>query len=133
MKDETRGFTLIELLVVIAVIAILAAILFPVFAQARESARQTVCASNIRQLGLAIRMYITDNDEMWCPAQSVDNMQPPYSPIQPWLAYDNNNVNPPLGDVTKPAVNPPHPGLVDPYIKNEGIKRCPSMPREWQM
>ncbi len=58
-----RGFTLIELLVVIAIIAILAAILFPVFAGAREKARQTACLSNERQLGLAARMYMTDNDD----------------------------------------------------------------------
>lgn len=58
-----RGFTLIELLVVIAIIAILAAILFPVFAQAREKARQTSCASNMRQIGTAILMYTQDNDE----------------------------------------------------------------------
>src|SRR5438445_788629 len=59
---QRRGFTLIELLVVIAVIAILAAILFPVFAQAREAARQTSCGSNMRQIGMAIKMYVQDND-----------------------------------------------------------------------
>lgn len=58
-----RGFTLIELLVVIAIIAIIAAILFPVFAQAREAARKATCASNMRQMGLATRMYMQDYDE----------------------------------------------------------------------
>jgi prepilin-type N-terminal cleavage/methylation domain-containing protein/prepilin-type processing-associated H-X9-DG protein len=58
-----RAFTLIELLVVIAVIAILAAILFPVFAQAREKARQTTCLSNMKQLGLAAGLYVEDWDE----------------------------------------------------------------------
>ncbi|MDR3708318.1 MAG: DUF1559 domain-containing protein [Capsulimonadaceae bacterium] len=58
-----RGFTLIELLVVIAIIAILAAILFPVFAKAREKARQTTCASNLKQLGLALTQYVQDYDE----------------------------------------------------------------------
>ena len=63
-RRDRAGFTLIELLVVIAIIAILAAILFPVFAKAREKARQTTCASNERQLGLAILQYAQDNDEV---------------------------------------------------------------------
>jgi prepilin-type N-terminal cleavage/methylation domain-containing protein len=60
---RTRGFTLIELLVVIAIIAILAAILFPVFARAREAARQTSCLSNLKQLGSGVMMYQQDYDE----------------------------------------------------------------------
>jgi len=73
----TRGFTLIELLVVIAIIAILAAILFPVFARAREKARQASCQSNLKQIGLAMQMYAQDYDEklpptwMWVPASWV--------------------------------------------------------------
>ncbi|MFO7947968.1 MAG: DUF1559 domain-containing protein [Armatimonadota bacterium] len=63
-----RGFTLIELLVVIAIIAILAAILFPVFARAREKARQSSCLSNLKQMGLAFQMYSQDYDEMFCDA-----------------------------------------------------------------
>src|SRR3954465_10134691 len=67
MRDHGRGFTLIELLVVIAIIAILAAILFPVFAQAREQARATACLSNCKQIGTAILMYSQDYDESLVP------------------------------------------------------------------
>lgn len=63
----TRAFTLIELLVVIAVIALLAALLFPVFAQARAKARQTVCISNLRQIGLAVEQYASDHDDTLMP------------------------------------------------------------------
>ena len=63
MVREHKGFTLIELLVVIAIIAILAAILFPVFSRAREKARQTACISNLKQAGLAVYMYSSENDE----------------------------------------------------------------------
>src|SRR5437867_4991654 len=62
-QPRARGFTLIELLVVIAIIAILAAILFPVFAQARDQARQTTCLSNCKQLGTGLLMYGQDYDE----------------------------------------------------------------------
>ena len=62
---KKRGFTLIELLVVVAIIAILAAILFPVFARAREQARRASCASNLKQVGLAMKMYIQDYDEQF--------------------------------------------------------------------
>jgi len=63
MSHKRRGFTLIELLVVIAIIAILAAILFPVFARAREKARQASCESNEKQLMLSVLMYVQDFDE----------------------------------------------------------------------
>src|SRR5690606_11571266 len=72
-ERRRRAFTLIELLVVIAIIAILAAILFPVFAKAREKARQTSCLSNAKQIGLAMMQYTQDHDE--------------YYPF-PWLRYD---------------------------------------------
>jgi len=67
-KSMKRGFTLIELLVVIAIIAILAAILFPVFARARENARRTSCSSNTRQISIALKSYIQDYDELFPPS-----------------------------------------------------------------
>ena len=76
MKNQShqaaRGFTLIELLVVIAIISILAAILFPVFAKAREKARQAACMSNEKQLALGVLMYAQDNDEVLPPTQAAD-------------------------------------------------------------
>ena len=65
MQHQKRAFTLIELLVVIAIIAILAAILFPVFAKAREKARQASCSSNMKQIGLSMMQYVQDYDEMY--------------------------------------------------------------------
>lgn len=70
-REEKRGFTLIELLVVIAIIAILAAILFPVFARARENARKSNCLSNLKQLGTAHMMYCQDYDERTASYQDV--------------------------------------------------------------
>jgi prepilin-type N-terminal cleavage/methylation domain-containing protein/prepilin-type processing-associated H-X9-DG protein len=122
-----HAFTLVELLVVIAIISVLAAMLFPVFAQARESAREAQCGSNVRQLGLAMRMYVTDNDEAWFHAQSVSQLGTGFSPIQPWIGYDNTVA------ANQPAKNPVKPGPIDVYLKNEGIKRCPSMPSSWQL
>ncbi len=95
---KPRAFTLIELLVVIAIIAILAAILFPVFSQAREKARSASCASNARQLGLGVLMYVQDYDEtltpVSIPTQGADDIL--------W------------------------PTLISPYIKNNQIRMCPS-------
>src|SRR5688572_24569754 len=76
MRRPRGGFTLIELLVVIAIIAILAAILFPVFAQAREKARSSSCLSNQKQIALAHSMYSQDYDETYAPAQIPDLIDP---------------------------------------------------------
>jgi prepilin-type N-terminal cleavage/methylation domain-containing protein/prepilin-type processing-associated H-X9-DG protein len=109
-RSRTRlAFTLIELLVVIAIIAILAAILFPVFAQARESARQTVCTSNVRQIGLSVRMYVQDYDENF-PIFYAYNTQDPMTSARAWA-----------GDA-------PHKGVeveILPYGKNKDLFRCP--------
>ena len=64
-----RGFTLIELLVVIAIIGILAAMVFPVFARARESARKAVCLSNVKNIALAMQMYLADNNDTFWPSE----------------------------------------------------------------
>jgi len=77
-STQRMGFTLIELLVVIAIIAILAAILFPVFAQAREKARQITCASNMHQMGLAFEMYTSDYDEVYQPQREWKTKLDPY-------------------------------------------------------
>jgi len=77
-----KGFTLIELLVVIAIIAILAAILFPVFAKARAMARQTTCLSNIKQLALAVKMYVADYNDRF-PTFNLDGWNPWFYCIRP--------------------------------------------------
>ena len=95
-----RGFTLIELLVVIAIIAILAAILFPVFARARESARTSSCLSNVRQLGLASHMYAQDYDELFpCDYYACNSPSPSHARLI---------------------------GQILPYMKNTQILYCPS-------
>jgi len=103
-----RGFTLIELLVVIAIIAILAAILFPVFAQAREKARQTTCTSNLKQISTATLMYNQDYDEMF--------------PV--WAQDPERQMARPDGTIYQGKVT--WPLLYMPYIKNQGVFRCPS-------
>jgi prepilin-type N-terminal cleavage/methylation domain-containing protein len=111
---KSRGFTLIELLVVIAIIAILAAILFPVFAQARESARKASCLSNTKQIALGVMMYVQDYDETY-PCNSWDT--------------------PPLGTadhLSPQGVNyltgTQWPFRIMPYIKNRQVFVCPSDP-----
>jgi len=105
MKRTQPAFTLIELLVVIAIIAILAAILFPVFAQAREKARAISCVSNMKQLGTALIMYQQDYDDSFCPPLA-------------WM--------PPSGNFD--TVNSPQTWdrLIYPYTKNMQILACPS-------
>jgi prepilin-type N-terminal cleavage/methylation domain-containing protein/prepilin-type processing-associated H-X9-DG protein len=96
-SKRVAGFTLIELLVVIAIIAILAAILFPVFARAREKARQASCLSNMKQIGLAMLMYMDDYDEQFCDVTCSGGSN--YKWFDP----------------------------IDPYIKNDQILFCPSL------
>ncbi len=104
-RANRRGFTLIELLVVIAIIAILAAILFPVFAQAREQARKTVCLSNCKQITLGVLMYVQDYDESVPPGAD-------------WAGH--------RGDSGGDAQALTWPQLIQTYIKNWNLFRCPS-------
>lgn len=103
---KSRGFTLIELLVVIAIIAILAAILFPVFARAREAARATSCRSNLKQIGTGILMYTQDYDEVF-PPNLWDG-----SAAAPWGGSGQHQRT--MGH------------LIQPYVKNMEVTRCPS-------
>ncbi|MFO8080944.1 MAG: DUF1559 domain-containing protein [Armatimonadota bacterium] len=107
-----RGFTLIELLVVIAIIAILAAILFPVFARAREKARQSSCLSNMKQLGLSVLMYAQDYDERLPLQYHNAGSEPGETLLEPggrsvWYVY------------------------IEPYLKNEKVLECPSQVRNY--
>ena len=99
---KRSGFTLIELLVVIAIIAILAAILFPVFARAREQARKTSCLSNMKQLGTGMMMYVQDHDETMPLTNYATNLTPTNMYTNEWQ------------------------NSVQPYLKNKQIFRCPS-------
>lgn len=101
---KRKGFTLIELLVVIAIIAILAAILFPVFAKAREKARQTSCTSNAKQIGLAFNMYVQDYDQV---LGIIDFQQRPT--LTPYIKNDNVWECPSFKQTKTPAGTcPPH-------------------------
>ena len=106
MSSTKSGFTLIELLVVIAIIAILAAVLFPVFAQAREKARSITCINNMKQWGTAAVMYSQDYDGMWVPS-FIYQKPPVSSPDIDW--WDD---------------------LLQPYVKNRQLALCPD--RQWE-
>jgi len=106
-----RGFTLIELLVVIAIIAILAAILFPVFARAREKARQTSCLSNFKQKGLGVIMYMSDYDNKCMQIPWGATTEPYWRVLAPYIKNDQLWACPSVADDNcKPHNWPPYCG-----------------------
>jgi prepilin-type N-terminal cleavage/methylation domain-containing protein len=123
MRSKLHAFTLIELLVVIAIIAILAAILFPVFARAREAARKTSCVSNVKQLSLAVLMYAQDYDELYPRMEERGNEGDAHPLIGGMFAGTAPN-----GGSFCQAQNKYTPAdQLQPYTKNDGIFQCPNL------
>ncbi|MFB3882925.1 MAG: type II secretion system protein [Armatimonadota bacterium] len=127
MRRRARGFTLIELLVVIAIIGILAAMVFPVFARARESARRAVCLSNVKNISLAVQMYLADNNDHF-PTDNKDS---------DWSHWLQTNLR---GETPVDPCPSPHrlnranpylrwPVMLDEYVKNRQVWMCPSAKR----
>jgi len=114
INHRFSGFTLIELLVVIAIIAILSAILFPVFAKVRASARKIACLSNAKQIGLGEMQYLQDNDEMY--------------PYNDWfdVAVCKNKFNTPGCSQFRPDGLRTYADSITPYVKSAGLFRCPN-------
>jgi prepilin-type N-terminal cleavage/methylation domain-containing protein/prepilin-type processing-associated H-X9-DG protein len=121
MTNVRKGFTLIELLVVIAIIAILAAILFPVFAKARDKARQTACLSNLKQIGLATLQYNQDYDEGFYPHRfNSGNGSNPLINVAGGSSISGNAQNKTFWI-----------SLLQPYTKSYNVFQCPSNPNAW--
>ena len=124
---KRRGFTLIELLVVIAIIGILAAMVFPVFARARESARKAVCLSNVKNIALAIQMYLADNNDCFWSAEHrgevIDFFNTSPGHAGDWKGPDSGDCH-----VGTMHANPylREPVVLDEYVKNRDVYRCPS-------
>ena len=120
MLSRRKGFTLIELLVVIAIIGILAAMLFPVFARARESARKTQCLANVKNLAMAVQIYLTDFDAIWPKEHRAE------------VLYGAPKNNPGLtsncGLNAGTRMNPylKAPVILDEYVKSRQVWSCPS-------
>ena len=124
-----RGFTLIELLVVIAIIGILAAMVFPVFARARESARKAVCLSNVKNIALAIQMYLSDHNDTFWPNEHrqevADFFDSSPGPNDHWDAPECGTTMPYRAN---PYLRPVL--LLDEYTRNRDVYRCPSAKME---
>jgi prepilin-type N-terminal cleavage/methylation domain-containing protein len=123
LARRSRGFTLIELLVVIAIIGILAAMVFPVFARARESARKAVCLSNVKNIALAIQMYLADNNDTLFPNEHR-------AEVSDYLSAGPGGGSWECGSWPKFArwANPylRETVILDEYVKNRDVWRCPS-------
>jgi len=121
MLGRQKGFTLIELLVVIAIIAILAAMLFPVLERARESARQSYCLSNVKNIAMAVQMYLSDYDRF----PPSEHRQQALSDTVTWTAQEYGCA----GNSSHAGWANPYlrwPVILDEYIKNRDVWRCPS-------
>jgi len=129
MTRRRRGFTLIELLVVIAIIGILAAMVFPVFARARESARKAVCLSNVKNIALAVQMYMADNNDVLPPEEHRREVIEYFQSVpggHTSRTYD-------IGDMSDRCNHDNHANpylrwtvVLDEYVKNRDVWRCPS-------
>jgi len=121
--SRCRGFTLIELLVVIAIIGIIAAILFPAFAQAREKARQTTCVSNLKQQGLAMMQYLSDNDSTF-PGANIKDSDPSCPFSCQWIP---GNVGWNFPATSTEELDPNGwANTIYPYIKSQAVYLCPT-------
>jgi prepilin-type N-terminal cleavage/methylation domain-containing protein/prepilin-type processing-associated H-X9-DG protein len=123
-----EGFTLIELLVVIAIIGILAAMVFPVFARARESARKAVCLSNVKNICLAIQMYLADNNDTLPPSEHRQEVIDYFNGSPGGRGYTASLPECNRIDQANPYL--PWPVIFDEYIKNRDVWRCPSAKME---
>lgn len=123
VNTARRGFTLIELLVVIAIIAILASILFPVFARARENARRSSCQSNMKQIGLGVLQYTQDYDEKMPKAFVDPNVEGAWMYATATTAYGGGTAT--AFGSTASAFNPAK-GSIYPYMKSSQVFVCPS-------
>jgi prepilin-type N-terminal cleavage/methylation domain-containing protein/prepilin-type processing-associated H-X9-DG protein len=132
MNRTRSGFTLIELLVVIAIIAILAAILFPVFAKAREKARQITCISNLKQMGIASLQYVQDYDETYYAHRNklgTGNLSPECAM---YTCSNTDSSTSPTAQITGAAAEREFwVDLLQPYTKSYGVFKCPSNPSAW--
>ncbi|NIQ98596.1 MAG: prepilin-type N-terminal cleavage/methylation domain-containing protein, partial [Gemmatimonadales bacterium] len=119
-----KGFTLIELLVVIAIIGILAAMVFPVFARARESARKAVCLSNVKNIALAFQMYLGDYDR-FPPAETRPEVVEYWDAMGAIMGYTDGGTCPDqIATLSNPYLR--WPVVLDEYVKNREVWNCAS-------